>query len=151
MRFAYKVKGKHQTAFGNGSANWVKGLMLYRYYLGRHFYISFRHSQLWLYSCNNVYFFPCNICQELTPSANVWLLINNQWSLLCFCRYTWLILHYRRFNYSTRYIKCNENNVQEMKLNEPGGFLVSSLNSLGFRQQVKSKEIQREKNKKKTK
>ena len=35
-----------------------------------------------------------------------------------------------------------------MKLNEPGGFLVSSLNSLGFRQQVKSKEIQREKKKK---
>ena len=44
------------------------------------------------------------------------------------CQSTWLILHSRKFNYSTIYIKCNENNVQARKLNEPVGFLVSSLN-----------------------
>ena len=69
--------------------------------------------------------------------------------MLCQC--TWLILHFRKFNYSTRYIKCNENNVQAWKLNEPVGFLVSSLNNLGSRQRVKSKEIQLEKKKNKTK
>ena len=51
--------------------------------------------------------------------------------MLCQC--TWLILHFRKFSYSTRYIKCNENNVQARKLNEPVGFLVSSLNNLGSR------------------
>ena len=35
--------------------------------------------------------------------------------MLCQC--TWLILHFRKFNCSTRYIKCNENNVQARKLN----------------------------------
>ena len=39
-----------------------------------------------------------------------------------------LILHSRKFNYSTRYSKCNENNVQARMLNEPVGFLVSPLN-----------------------
>ena len=53
------------------------------------------------------------------------IIINN---LLLFCQCSWLILHSRKFNYSTRYIKCNENNVQTRKLNEPVGFLVSSLN-----------------------
>ena len=52
------------------------------------------------------------------------IIINNL--LLCFVII--LILHSRKFNYSTRYIKCNENNVQARKLNEPVGFLVSSLN-----------------------
>ena len=51
--------------------------------------------------------------------------------MLCQC--TWLILHSRKFDYSTRYIKCNENNVQARELNEPVGFLVSSLNNLGSR------------------
>ena len=51
--------------------------------------------------------------------------------MLCQC--TWLILHFRKFNYSTRYIKFNDNNVQARKLNEPVGFLVSSLNNLGSR------------------
>ena len=42
----------------------------------------------------------------------------------------------------------NENNVQARKLNEPVGFLVSYLNNLGSRKQVKSKEIHtRKKNK----
>ena len=63
--------------------------------------------------------------------------------MLCQC--TWLILHSRKFNYSTRYIKCNKNDLQARKLNESDGFLVSSLNNLGSRQQVKSKEIQWEK------
>ena len=71
--------------------------------------------------------------------------------MLCQC--TWLIsgliLHSRKFNHSRRYNKCNENNVQARKLNEPVGFLVSSLNNLGSRKQVKSKEIQREKKKEK--
>ena len=44
-----------------------------------------------------------------------------------------------------RLIKCNENNMQAWKLNEPVGFLVSALNNYGSRLQVKSKEIQREK------
>ena len=61
---------------------------------------------------------------------------------------TWLISHSRKFNYGTRYIKCKKNNVQAWKLNEPADFLVSSLNNLGFKQQVKSKEIQREKKRK---
>ena len=52
------------------------------------------------------------------------IIINNL--LLCFVII--LILHSRKFDYSTRYIKCNENNVQARKLNEPVGFLVSSLN-----------------------
>ena len=52
------------------------------------------------------------------------IIINNL--LLCFVII--LILHSRKVNYSTRYIKCNENNVQARKLNEPVGFLVSSLN-----------------------
>ena len=52
------------------------------------------------------------------------IIINNL--LLCFVII--LILHSRKFNYSTRYIKCNENNVQARKLNEPVGFLVGSLN-----------------------
>ena len=69
--------------------------------------------------------------------------------MLCQC--TWLILHFRKFSYSTRYIKCNENNVQARKLNEPVGFLFSSLNNLGSRQRVKSEEIQLEKKKNKTK
>ena len=47
--------------------------------------------------------------------------------------------------YNKRLIKCNENNMQAWKLNEPVGFLVSALNNYGSRQQVKSKEIQREK------
>ena len=47
--------------------------------------------------------------------------------------------------YNKRLIKCNENNMQAWKLNEPVGFLVSALNNYGTRQQVKSKEIQREK------
>ena len=57
------------------------------------------------------------------------------------------LLHSRKFDYSTRYIKYNENNVQARKLNEAVGFLVSSLNNLGSRQQIKSKEIQRKKRK----
>ena len=57
------------------------------------------------------------------------LIINNL--LLCFVII--LILHSRKFNYSIRYIKCNENNVQARKLNEPVAFLVSSLNNLGSR------------------
>ena len=52
------------------------------------------------------------------------VIINN----LLLCVVIILILHSRKFNYSTRYIKCNENNVQARKLNEPVGFLVSSLN-----------------------
>ena len=40
--------------------------------------------------------------------------------MLCQC--TWIILLSRKFNYNTRYIKCNENNVQARKLNEPVGF-----------------------------
>ena len=67
--------------------------------------------------------------------------------MLCQC--TWLILHSRKFNYSRRYNKCNENNMKARKLNEPVGFLVSSVSNLGSRQQVKSKEIQREKKKEK--
>ena len=47
--------------------------------------------------------------------------------------------------YNKILIKCNENNMQAWKLNEPVGFLVSALNNYGSRQQVKSKEIQREK------
>ena len=47
--------------------------------------------------------------------------------------------------YNKRLIKCNENNMQAWKLNEPVGFLVSAVNNYGSRQQVKSKEIQREK------
>ena len=47
--------------------------------------------------------------------------------------------------YNKRLIKCNENNMQAWKLNEPVGFLVSALNNYGSRQQVKSQEIQREK------
>ena len=47
--------------------------------------------------------------------------------------------------YNKRLIKCRENNMQAWKLNEPVGFLVSALNNYGSRQQVKSKEIQREK------
>ena len=47
--------------------------------------------------------------------------------------------------YNKRLIKCNENNIRAWKLNEPVGFLVSALNNYGSRQQVKSKEIQREK------
>ena len=39
----------------------------------------------------------------------------------------------RKFNYSTRDIQYNENNVQARKLNEPVGFIVSSLNNLGSR------------------
>ena len=69
--------------------------------------------------------------------------------MLCQC--TWLSLHSRKFNYSTRYIKCNENNVQARKVNEPVGFLVSPLNNLGPRYRVKSKEMQLEKKKNKTK
>ena len=42
-----------------------------------------------------------------------------------------LILHSRKFNYGTIYIKYNENNVQARKLNEPVSFLVSSLDNLG--------------------
>ena len=41
--------------------------------------------------------------------------------------------------------------MQARKLPEPVGFIVSSLDNLGSRQQVKSKEIQREKKKSKTK
>ena len=47
--------------------------------------------------------------------------------------------------YNKRLIKCNENNMQAWKLNEPVGFLVSALNNYSSRQQVKSKEIQQEK------
>lgn len=47
--------------------------------------------------------------------------------------------------YNKRLIKCRENNMQAWKLNELVGFLVSALNNYGSRQQVKSKEIQREK------
>ena len=45
------------------------------------------------------------------------------------------MLHSRKFIYITRYIKRNENNVQARKLNEPVGFLVSSLNNLGSTKQ----------------
>ena len=64
-----------------------------------------------------------------------------------FCRRTWLISQSSRFTYNRRLIKFNENNVRARKLNEPVGFLVSSLNKLvsTFRQRVKSKEIQQEK------
>ena len=41
--------------------------------------------------------------------------------------------------------------MQARKLNEPVGFLVSSLNNLGSRQQVKSKEIRRKKKEKQNK
>ena len=35
--------------------------------------------------------------------------------------------------YNKRLIKCNENNMQAWKLNEPVGFLVSALNNYGSR------------------
>ena len=82
---------------------------------------------------------------------NLYVIIIVTIIFIMLCQCTWLILHSRKFNYSTRYIKCNENNVQARELNEPLGFLVSSLNNLGSRQRVKSKEIQLEKKKNKTK
>ena len=59
------------------------------------------------------------------------------------------MLQSSRFTYNRRLIKFNENNVRARKLNEPVGFLVSSLNNLvsTFRYHVKSKEIQQEKKK----
>ena len=35
--------------------------------------------------------------------------------------------------YNKRLIKCNENNMQAWKLNEPVGFLVNALNNYGSR------------------
>ena len=64
---------------------------------------------------------------------NLYVIIIVTIIFIMLCQCTWLILHSRKFNYSTRYIKCNENNVQAWKLNEPVGFLVSSLNNLGSR------------------